>query len=111
MKIFIVFMSILVSLLIGCEDNMSSELKIGGSLEKARTPVEEAEILEKFLNVIKSKNTPITIGISENNIEIPLQGLGEKLNADLTVNISFDDGSSFKWKPLDNQNIFLLLRE
>ncbi len=90
---------------------MSNKLKIIESLEKASTPIEEVEILEKFLSVMKSKNMPITIGISENEMEIPVQELGEKLNSDLTVNISFDDGGSFDWNPLDNQNIFLLLRE
>ena len=90
---------------------MSSKLNIVENLEKASTSIEEAEILENFVSTIKSKNAPITIGISESGIEIPVQEVGGKLNSDLTVSISFDDGSSFKWNPLDNQNIFLLLRE
>jgi len=111
LKAFILIIGVVLSLLTGCEDNMDSKFKIAESPEKASTPIEEAKALEEVLGVIKNENTPITIAVSENNIEIPVQEVAEKLNSDLIVNILFDDGSSFKWKPLDNQNIFLLMRE
>ncbi len=111
MRAFIVILCVTVSLLIGCEENMSNNSQIVEKLNNATTPHEEVELLEKIIIELKNKNTPITISISGNGIEIPVQEISGKLGADLTVTVSFDDGGSFVWKPLDNKNIYLLLRE
>jgi hypothetical protein len=111
MRSFIVILYLTASLLTGCEENMSNNSQVVEKLNSATTPHEEVELLEEFIIQLKNKNTPITISISENGIEIPVQEIGGKLSADLTVTISFDDAGSFVWKPLDNKNIYLLLRE
>lgn len=111
MRAFIVILVVAASLLIGCEENMSNNSQIVEKLNNATTPLEEVEILEEVVSVLKNKYTPITISISENGIEIPVQEVGGKLSSELTVTISFDDGGSFVWMPLDNKNIYLLLRE
>lgn len=111
MRAFIVILVVAASLLIGCEGNMSNNSKVVEKLNSATTPLGEVEILEEVISALKNKNIPITISISETGIEVPVQEVGGKLNSDLTVTISFDDGGSFVWKPLDNKNIYLLLRE
>ena len=111
MRAFIVILVVAASLLIGCEGNMNNNSKVVEKLNSATTPLGEVEILEEVISALKNKNIPITISISENGIEVPVQEVGGKLSSDLTVTISFDDGGSFVWKPLDNKNIYLLLRE
>ena len=54
----------------------------------------------------------ISYSIEVNSISapVPLAELDKHMNKPLAVNIS-TDGSTQQWMPLDNQNIFILLRE
>ncbi len=80
-------------------------------LASAENSGEEEKILEGVLASLRKTNTPITITISENGVDIPVQSLSEKMDSSLRVEITFDNGESYIWSPLENNNIFLLLRE
>ena len=111
MKKLLLFVIITVGILTGCNEDMSNNIELAEKIGQANTPHEEAELLEEFLEVLKNQGTPITVEVKDNDVVIPIQELESKLNSNLIVNISFDDGSSIEWKPLDNKNIYLLLRE
>jgi len=54
----------------------------------------------------------ISYGIEVNSISapVPLAELDKHMDKPLAVNISTDDTTQ-QWMPLDNQNIYILLRE
>ena len=80
-------------------------------LNNAATPSEEEEILEAVVSSFKKSNTIMTVTIFESGVEIPVQTLDDKIDSNLSVKVTFDNGESVNWAPLKNNNIFLLLRE
>ncbi len=110
MKALTLIFLLVFTLLSGCEEKMTNIAEIE-RLKNASTSNEEGEILDGILELLRENNTPITVTVMENGSEIPVQKLGEKIESNLSVRISFDNGDSYNWKPLENNNIFLLLRE
>ncbi len=109
-KILLIVMFIM-STTTGCNMNMSNTFEMATKISQASTPIEESRLVEEFVNEIRIQRTPITVEVADGKGEVSIHDLEGSMESKLVVTISFDDGKKFKWEPLDNKNIYFLLRE
>jgi len=97
-------------MLMGCS-SVSGVKQLAGSLGKASAAVEESNRLNDFMKALKNNESSTYVSIYNKELKIPINRLSGNISADLIVHIEFSDGSKFSWYPIDNENIYLLLRE
>ena len=103
----LLLLSILVN---GCQSPMN---ELNSHIKQLTTNTNTESEKSLAINLQKYASThKISYGIEINSISapIPMAELDKHINKPLIVNISTDD-STHQWKPLDNQNIYILLRE
>jgi len=107
----ILFALLLMGSIAGCNPDMSNIHEITKEIERSSTTSQESELIEKLLTELRNQNIPVTIEVTNIDQDIPVQDIANNIESNLTVKVSFDDGNIFEWEPLDNNNIYLLLRE
>ena len=109
-KIILILIT-LTALLTGCKSEMKQIEKIANSIVTSETAQQEKVNLNKFTQIIKDSKTSYSVGLLYEGLEVPLSSLEEKMDISVIVNITLATGKIYKWHPVDNQNIYLLLRE
>ena len=95
----------------GCSTNMTEVKNIADAVGKSSTVSEEARQLNLLVHALQKDESSIVVSIYRDKVEVPIQKLPEIIDDELIINIAFSDGSKAKWKPKDNENIYILLRE
>lgn len=88
-------------------DRLDSHLN---KLVKNTDPALEMVLVSQLHDFVSSHHTPLNIQISHKEHLIPLDEIDKYSSSTLVVTITANDTEE-QWQPLDNQNIYILLRE
>jgi hypothetical protein len=100
-----------LSIFMGCSTNMTEVKNIADAIEKSSTVSEEIKQLDLLVQALQKDESSIVVSVYKEKMEVPIQQLPEIIDDELIIHIAFSDGSKFEWKPKDNGNIYILLRE
>ena len=100
-----------LSIFMGCSTNMTEVKNIAGAIGKSSTVSEETTQLNLLVQALQKDESSIVVSVYKEKMEVPIQKLPEIIDDELIIHISFSDGSKIEWKPKDNGNIYILLRE
>lgn len=114
MKMSLFYLSLFTLFLYGCENSGNRMHKYATELSISKTATEEHQNALTLQRFIQKEHYPFSI-------ELFLQGLGKqvmtseiqkyRLEALVVIISTTDNQKEVAWKPIDNNNIFILLRE
>ena len=84
---------------------------IAGAIGKSSTVSEETKQLSLLVQALQEAESSIVVSVYKEKMEVPIQKLPEIIDDELIIHIALPDGSKVVWKPKDNENIYILLRE
>lgn len=90
---------------------MSEVENIADAIVKSSTAREESKQLNLLVRALQKDESSIVVSVYKEKMEVPIQQLPEIIDDELIIHIGFSDGSKIEWKPKDNKNIYMLLRE
>jgi len=110
-KLKLIILSALVVMLTGCNSEMTEINRITKEITQSTAPNEETIHVENLMHAIKENEAPITVELYENGKEVSISKISEHMESKFVVIVGFSNGSIFEWTPINNNNIFILLRE
>jgi len=96
--------------LLGCQNSMDELNNHINQLVINTNADSEKSLATNLQQYASTHKISYSIEVNSISAPVPLAELDKHMNKPLAVNIS-TDGSTQQWMPLDNQNIFILLRE
>ncbi|MCP4320578.1 MAG: hypothetical protein GY951_01560 [Psychromonas sp.] len=110
-KFKLILLSIIVVVLTGCNSEMNAINRITKDISKSTVANEETINVEKLAHAVKENESPVTVELYENGTEVSISNISKYMESKLVVKVGFTNGSIFEWTPIDNNNIYILLRE
>ena len=104
------FLCLLLITTAGCNNNMDELNSHINNLVTNTDNAVEQSLVTKIQSFASSQKTSYGIEVSDNGLAVPMAELDKHIKMPLVVTITAGDSEN-KWKPLDNQNIYILLRE
>lgn len=110
-KLKLILLSTILVVLTGCNSEMNEINRITKVISESSVANEETINIEKLMHVVKENESPITVELYENGVEVPISHISKYMEKKLVVKVGFTNGSIFEWTPINNNNIYILLRE